>query len=88
MIAAMTSPSSFWQFPQPVKKLSVDATTSTGTAPRPRWSTESERLRAEAEKVAHKISKDERESFVGGYGWQRSGLGVDTPGLHVSGGSS
>jgi hypothetical protein len=30
----------------------------------------------------------ERESFLGGYGWQRSGLGVGSPGLNVAGGGS
>jgi hypothetical protein len=28
----------------------------------------------------------ERESFIGGYCWQRRGLGVDSPGLNVGGG--
>jgi hypothetical protein len=30
----------------------------------------------------------ERKSFVGGYSWQRSGLGVGTPGLYVGGGGT
>jgi NADP-dependent 3-hydroxy acid dehydrogenase YdfG len=30
----------------------------------------------------------ERESFVGGYRWQRSGLRVGSPGLHVGGGGT
>jgi hypothetical protein len=30
----------------------------------------------------------ERESFVGGYRWQRSGPAVGSPGLNVGGGST
>jgi hypothetical protein len=30
----------------------------------------------------------ERESFLSGYGWQPSGLGVGSPGLNVGGGGT
>ena len=35
-----------------------------------------------------KLVHGERESFLGGYGWQPSGLGVGSPGLNVSGGGT